>query len=321
MSDDPLSDPVERAVRAHLDAEASRVDAARVLARIHAASAPAIPRRPLRRWASVATVAAAVAATVVFLVLPVGTPEVVVAQESAETLVRQAQTVHDDRVDRCYQIVADWDPALLKRAKLEPMLRTPRLWTRGDTFWIESTAADGHRVAWGRTTDGSVWVAPNRKRGLIYEASEISEPIARYCDLMSLRPVTTLGELLAHSEMHRRDEGKPGEPIRIEAFNRPTPLNPTPGFRRIELTLDPVTKVMQSARLWRVMNGEVVGTLTFTLVETKQIDPAQYELRGHLDADATILDGKPMPKLPAGRLDPRAMWRDEMLKRLQERSK
>jgi len=315
-------DPVEHIVRNHLDREAAKVDAASMLHRVRAGKAePALGSRWLQ-WAGGAVVGAAIAAGIAFLFITGSGPEPkqVAAKETATEIIEKARTAHSAPTDRCYEVTAEWDPAPLRKVKLEPLVKRSKLWTRGDQFWIETIAPDGHAVAWGQAKDGRIWVTPTRKRGLIYDASEVGEPIAKYCDLMSLRIVATLGELLESNELARQDDGQPGEPIRIAATLRPTPANPFPRFRQVELELDPETKVIRSAVLKRLLNGEVVGTLAFKLIETADLPANSYEAAGHLDADAILMDGRPAPRpqVPL-RPDPRAKVRDEFLKRMQER--
>lgn len=318
-------DPIERAVRDHLDRAAAGVDARSILTRVKAAGAsPSTVRRGWRTrlaWVSGAAVTA-VAAGIALVVLfgdhrPTGD---LVAKESPEELIRQAQVTHAAPADRCYAVAAEWDPNAAALVRVGPLARRAKLWTRGDQFWVEATAPDGHAVAWGQNKDGTIWIAPNRRFGLVYDPTEVAEPILRYCDLMSLRVVTTLGEVLEQYDLFRRDSGLPGEPVRIDATLRQLPRNPTPRFRRVELELDPDTKVIRKAVLTRQINGEPVGTLTFTLVDTAAQPDRAYEVRGHLDDDGRVFDGKFQPKLPGGpqmRPDPRAKVRDEFLKRMQ----
>lgn len=318
----PDDHPIDRAVRAHLGREAAKVDARAVLAQVKAAAAtPASARRGWLRWAAgIATGAAVAAGVALAFILGSGPEPTPVAAETPAELIEQAREAHAAPTDRCYEVTAEWDPAPLRRQKLEPIARRSKLWTRGDQFFIETVAPDGRTVAWGQARDGHVWAAPSRKRGLLYDPSEVGEPLARHCELMSLRVVTTLGELLQQYDLSRKDSGRPGEPIRIEARLRPSPAHPR--FRHVELELDPETKVIRSAALRREVNGETVGTLTFTLVETAELPDDRYDLRGHLDPDAVVLDGKPPPKLPGPpRPDPRAKFRDEFLKRMQGRLK
>lgn len=318
-------DSVDQAVRDYLDREASRVDAAAVLARVKAAGSVPFPARRRVRVARSSRIAAtALAAGVALFALfgghqPTGD---LVAKESPEDLVRQARGAHAAQVDRCYAVSAEWDPGAVAHARLGPLARRAVLWTRGDQFWVEMTAPDGHTVAWGQTKIGTVWIAPTRRFGLVYEPAEVAEPVLRYCDLMSLRVVTTLGELLDQYDLFRRDSGLPDEPIRIDAKLRPLSRNSTPRFRRIELELDPATKAIRTAVLTRQINGEPVGTLTFTLLETATQPDHLYDVRGHLDQEARVLGGKFQPKLPGGppvlpRPDPRTRIRDEFLRRMQ----
>src|SRR5262249_31478159 len=157
-----------------------------------------------------------------------------------------AQVTHAAPADRCYTVVAEWDPNAAALVRIGPLARGAKLWTRGDQFWVEVTAPDGHAVAWGQKKDGTIWIAPNRRFGLVYDPAELTDPILRYCDRMSLRMVTTLGEGLEQYALSRADSGLPGEPIRIDATLRQLPRNPTPRFRRVELELDPDTKVIRS---------------------------------------------------------------------------
>lgn len=307
--DDPH--PIDGLVRDHLDREAAKVDAHAMLTRVKASGVT--PRRSRLRWVGVA-VGAAMAAGLAFLFLTGNGPEPKPLAASPEELLRESRATHEAATDRCYAVVAEWEPIPLRVLKLEPIVRSSKLWTRGDEFWIETTDPLGRTIAWGQTRDGKVWVAPSRAIGLVYDASDVGEPLARYCELMSLRVVTTLGELLAGYDLFRRDSGQPGEPIRIEANRRPID-GLAQRFGQVALELDPDTKAIRKAVLTRRVNGETVGTLTFTLVETAQLPDDQYTVRGHLDAAHTIYDGK----LAAKRPDPRVKLRDEMLRRLKER--
>jgi hypothetical protein len=315
--------PIDDAVRRHLDAEAAKVDARAVLARVKAATAPAKPsgiRKAAAIWVSGALTGGAVAAAVLlsfFLTAPLPTARVATAAE----LVEQARETHAAPTDRCYDVVAEWNPDPLRKEKLEPIVQASRLWTRGDQFWISTKGQFGNKLEWGQDKAGKLWIALGPKRGLTYDPSEVGEPVQRYCDLMSLRVVSTLGDLLQGYDLKRRDGGKPGDPIRIEANLRPNPLNPNPKFGFVGLDLDPETKVIRKAVLNRQLNGEPVGTLTFTLAETGDLPDDQYEIRGHLDPDAVVLDGRfPPPGIGPAPRDPRdrdrAKFREDFLKKI-----
>jgi hypothetical protein len=320
----PPDDPLDAAVRAHLDAEAAAVDARRVLAGVKARQAnsrltPSTRRRWLR-WATLG--AAAVAACLLvglFLTgqdpVPVGPPRTATAAE----IIEEAKTVHEAAgVDRCYQVAADWD--------IKPMMprlgpaRTATVWTRGDQFVVLSSVDDGPAWAWGQEPGGGVWLVPNRKHAIVFTRDELNDPLARHCELMSLRLASTLGEVLEKYELFRKDGGEPDEPIRIEANLRPN-VFPGARFRKIELELEPVTKTVRKAVFHRYLNGAFEGTITFNLTDTATQPDDFYTLKGHTDPRAVIHDGKPMPNPPPPPNSPRAKFRDELLKRWQSRGK
>jgi hypothetical protein len=299
-------DPVEKLVRQALEADAKTVDAQGMLHRLQ--SAKLVEPRRSRRWV-VGVIGAAIAASLVLFYLSgTGpTPQVL----SASELVEQARLVHDGQQDFCYEVTAELDNAQLRKLKLEPIVRKSKLWTRGDQFWLETLTLDGTMLAWGQTTDKQFWATPNRRRGFLYEPDEVGEPITRYCEIISLRVVPMLVELLTEFDLVRQDAGQPGQPIRIAAEWRPR--TGFPRFRFVELELDPTTKAVRYAMFRRQLNGENIGTLTFTLLETAHRPDADYTLAGHLDADAVILDKK--------QTGLRGKFREEFLKRLQMRLK
>jgi hypothetical protein len=316
----PDHHPIDDIVRDHLDRQAAGVDARCILAGVKDRSRSVPSAGPTRRkWLRVAVGAgagAAVAAGLGGLYFFGETPPVAPARAAtAEELVREAKEVHARPTDRCYDVTAEWEPALFQLLKLPPIVRKSRLWTRGDQFWIES-GADGAKAAWGQDSQSRVWVALTRKHGLRYEPAEVGDPVARYCDLMSLRMVSTLAEVLETFDLFRKDGGAPGEPIRIEAAVRQPVVARNLRFREIALTLDPDTKVVRQAALKRQVNGVTVASLTFNLADTSPQPDERYELRGHLDADAEVLDGT-----DRRRLDRRTRFRDEFLRRIQGRLK
>lgn len=310
--------PVDRAVREHLEREAARVDAKAMLSRVRHARPATVPssRRAWLTWASGVVTGAAVAAGVIFAFFL--TPHETTKLATAAEVVEQARVTHAAPTDRCYDVTAEWYRDPFQKEKLEPTTQESRLWTRGDQFWISTAGPQGNRVAWGQDKAGKLWIALGPKRGLQYDPAEVGEPVLRYCDLMSLRVVSTLSDLLQGYELKRRDVGKPGEPIQIEANLRAAPFNPTPRFSRVALELDPDTKVIRRAELTRQLNGETVGKLTFTLVDTGNLPDDQYDLRGHLDDDATVLDGKfALPGMGPPKGDARTKFRDDFLRRIQ----
>ena len=56
----------------------------------------------------------------------------------------------------------------------------------------------------------------------------------------------------------------------------------TPYVGSAELEIDAETRVVRRMVVRRVSNGEPFATVTYTLAETDALDPADYQLEGHL---------------------------------------
>ncbi len=317
-------DPLDSAVRSHQAAAAAKVDAAVVLAGVKrrqaAERARAAGVRRVVRWATLG--AAAVAACLLvglFLTGNTPVPQKEASAASAAELIQEAKAVHEATpTDRCYQVTADWD--LKVGMPRLPATRSARVWTRGDQFVVLSDIEDGPPWAWGQQADGRVWLAPNRMHAVVFDKDEVNDPLARFCELMSLRLVSTLGEVLEKYELFRKDGGQPGEPIRIEAKLRPA-VFPAARFRQVELELDPDTKAVRSAVLYRYLNGQPEGKIQFTLIETATQPADFFTLEGHTADGRRVHDGKPMPMPPPRPPppDPRAKLREELMKKWQQR--
>jgi hypothetical protein len=311
-------DTLDSAVRSHLDAEARAVDAARVLAGVKARQArrTTVIRRTFR-WVSLG--AAAVAACLLvglFLTGNTPTPQKQASAATAAELVLEAKIVQETTaLDRCFQVQADWD--LKPGMPRIPPTRNATVWTRGDQFVVLSAVEDGPPWAWGQQADGRVWLAPNKMHAIVFDKDEVNDPLARFCELMSLRLVTTLGEVLEKYDLFRKDGGQPGEPIRIEATLRPA-VFPLARFRQVELELDPDTNAVRSAVLHRSTAGVSEGKISFTQTETGTKPADFYTLEGHTSPRRVIHDGKPLPMPPKPPLaDQRAKLREELLKKWQ----
>ena len=305
-------DPLDAAVRAHLDAEAAGVGTAAVLAAVKArqAAAKPTPRRAWLKWAALG--GAVVAASLLVMLFLTGHNPGPVRQASAATpaeIIAEAKAVHEAvGLDRCYRVEADWD--------IKPMMprlgpaRTATVWTRGDQFVVLSNVDDGPAWAWGQDTAGGVWLAPSRKHAIVFGKDELNDPLARQCELMSLRPASTLGEMLEKYELFRKDAGEPGELIRIEATLRSGAL-PGARIRKVELELEPGTKTVRKAVLHRYAAGAFEGSIAFTLTDSVTQPDDFYALKGHTDPKAVVHDAKAMKE--------RAKLREELLKRWQRK--
>lgn len=319
--------PVDRAVRAHLDREAARVDARAMLARVRPQT-PVVRRSSRRVWLRIAAIGtgSAIAAGLVLHFVMGGAGPVEPKALSAAELIREAKAAHEaEPTDRIYDVKADWDVTpFQKRFPFRPIAKRAKLWTRGDQFYVESTFADGVPVKWGQERGGRVWILPRPDRVLVYEPDDLAEPLARFCEMMSLRLVRTLADMLEQYDLNREAAG-PGDPIRIVANLRGTPNSALPRISKVEIELDPRTKVVRKAVLTRTMNGDTLGSIAFDLIETATLDEKRYEYRSHAAAKHQVIDGPRPPLGPPAfprfdpKNDPRAKFRDEWLKAWQNR--
>jgi hypothetical protein len=312
----PESHPVDRLVREHLDAEARTVDGESMLRRVRPASPTSRTtheRRHRLGWFASGMAIAASIALAIAIGLPA--PKIVTAAE----LLNDAQSVHTRGQDRCYLLTIEIETGAIRMLDLPPIVRTSKVWTRGDQFYLETTPPNPNQMplVWGQDATGRVWVAMSPKAGLLFEPDEINEPIATACELMSLRTVTLLSQLLVDFDLSRTDAGKSGEPYRVEAvFKRPTVGLP-PKVREVRLELDPRTKEIRKAVLKRNVPAPLGGfhalTLTFDLIETADLPANVYTLGGHLDIGANIFDRRdPHRKM-------RTAFREELIRKFGER--
>jgi hypothetical protein len=286
---------LERMIRAHLDRESEQVDPRPMFERILAdlpgetvARSPmAVRRRSAMvywRWAGVATVAASVIACATLLFWRDRT---VLAR--GETVVREAKRAHSMPIDRCYLVeVRRESPIVAELSPTTPQVRVTRLWSRGDRFWVESERPD-QRWAWGRDEANRFWIALGPHTAVRMEPDEVPYWLNLYCDLHSLNVEQLLGEVLSRFELTRetsqRDSGS--STIRILA-RAPIELRPFPSIQTIELEIDAETLVIRRMVVRRTLNGQPFATVTCTLAETDALDPANYQLEGHLTDPSEI---------------------------------
>jgi len=213
----------------------------------------------------------------------VGIWSVLGGRASAEDWVRRAQEVHNQPVDRCYRITAQIEGNRLDGLPL--WQKENRLWTRGDDFWIEPTAA--HRNwAWGQDRQGRVWVALGRQRGVRFDADRIPEPLALVCAIRGLQIETLLGSVLADFEVRRDDSAAEPGTLCIRATPKAGRL---PSLRAVTLDIDEKSHVIRRAILERQFADGTRATVTFSLVDSRPQPDSAYTLEGHLDAGAAIV--------------------------------
>ena len=287
----PPDDPLLRVLHDHLDKQERAIDAEPLAARILANRQTQLEHepcqvrshRPMKRywpvWAiGIGSLAAAAVLLMVFL-----NPS---AELRAEQAVREAEKALRLPVERCYlaEVRPDGDGV----AEEVLPTRTMRVWAAGDKFRVEMTKGK-FRWSWGRDADGTVWLTANPQRGLRIAPDEQGPALLWACELFGLRPESLLSHILAHC--HLREESRPGS-----NFPRVIHAEPRAGARQVWLRsaileLDAETNAVRKLTLKRV--NKIDGsnsTVTFTLIDTRPVDNARYQLEGNLVEPFQIFD-------------------------------
>jgi hypothetical protein len=301
--------PIDELVREHLEREEAAVDAPRMLARVRAAKRAA-PRRSRGLFmlasglvAGIGIGGAAAALILVNLAAPKppgSQPNELLAATPAE-LVRSVFVAHSDDTDRLYDVKVELGNTAVISKKypfLPPpahftLIKDSKLWVRGNQFWI---APVGDPRCWGRDRDGRVWFVFFDQRGLPFglqygrDEHNDNDPVARLCNLMSLRVPTLAAEMLDDYELTRSEGSGPESPVRVMGKCRHHPREVA--VSQVTLDLDPRTKVIRKAVQKRTIGNDLIGTFTYTLVETGRLPDLKYELRDHLEPGSRIFDAK-----------------------------
>jgi hypothetical protein len=289
-TNDPFPPPepgLDALVRAQLDAEAARVDSGRIWDRLadqlHADAAPIT--RPTRRWVRVvagfATVAALLIAAFVF------TPTRDAAATPAQ-VVESARAAYRPDADRCYTQTVQLPPNL--PAPMSLLLDSGRavtVRTRGDRFVV--TPGLGGRGAWGRDAEGRVWIAPTREAAARFTPAELPPAVLDAVKIRGLEVGPLLDEVLKDFDLAWAEPPARGAPtLAVRATRRGAPL---PGqIHSAELVIEKETRVVRSLALRRQLAIGGTLTLTFTLADTTERDPADYTAEGHVDKGQLVFD-------------------------------
>jgi len=306
-STNPTDDrqPIDDLVREHVEREVSAVDAQQVLARVRAArqGAPLRPRGWFMLGAGLAVGIGIGVAAALLVLVNFGKPSLLGTQSNellAATptdLVRGVFVAHSDTADRLYDVKVELGD-LTRVAKKHPfapppahhnLVRDSKLWVRGNQFWVDP-GGDTKPLCWGRDRDGRVWLVLDPQLGLQYGRDEEGDPVMRLCNLMSLRVPMLAAEMLDGYELTRAEGGGPDSPYRVVGTIRSSPRDVA--VSRVTLEIDPRTKVIRKAIQKRTIGNDLIGTFTYTLIETSNIPDTYYELRGHLEPGGRVMDAK-----------------------------
>ena len=268
MNDDLFprpDDPLERLVRARLDAQAAR-ETADVWER-------AQRKRP---WTgrAVRGLTAAAALLLASLTLTWGIGR---AQATPAQAVARALEVHREDADHEYAL----------RGEFAGLVREATLWTRGDRFRIEP--APGGKGAWGQDRDGSVWIAPTPAAGAVFRADEVPAGLQEMLAIRSVRLPVLLETVLKHCDLSRLPDAPQGID-RVEAVSQAGTL------RRAVLDIDRDGLVRSLTLTRQLAVGEV--TLALDLRGSASKDGAFYTLKGALAAHGEVFDSdRPVKRL------------------------
>jgi hypothetical protein len=287
-SERPSDFDIEGLVRQHLDREAERIDPralfASVLAELPASRVAPAGRRTVR-WVAVAVAASLLVASAAFF----WRDRTVLAK--GETVVREARQAHSVPIDRCYLVEVRRESSLAAElAPNLPQVRVTRLWTRGDRFWVESARTD-QRWAWGRDVANRFWIAFGPHTALRMEPNEVPDWLNLYCDLHSLNVEQLLGDVLNRFDLTRETSASSSDAstIRVTARARDRDIpRPVPSIEGAEIEIDAETRVIRRMVVRRVWKGEPFATVTYSLLETDALDPAVYQVEGHLSDPSEI---------------------------------
>lgn len=278
--------PIDRAVRASLDAEADGVDTDRLLGELHRrlATDPVSPRSRRRRW--LLTAAGALAASIllaVFLLLPGGS-----MQASPREVVERARNVHQVPTDRCYSVKVAVPPDVRKQFPRFDFDRESRLWTRGDRYFVELPNGNG---VWGRDEQNRVWFVPTPDAGARFDDNEVPAVFREFLNVRAVRLDELLDEVLAECELtSSTKDDVPSDIRRVFAIGQ----NDERWLRHAVIDVDKETNVIRrlaiDRQLFRDPRAKV--SVTFTLIDTSAQEIARYSAEGHLKPGASIYDRK-----------------------------
>jgi hypothetical protein len=290
-------DRIEALVRRHLEQQAEAVDAADVLWQVRrrqfAQRRRFSARRLLVRVGGVAAAAAVIMIGLLWIDRPrTGLNPIIpaAANERELDLLNDARQEAAKTVDRCYRLQAELPDGLVKRFPALGTVagRESKLWTRGDRFAIETTAGERH-WAWSRDAKKNVWVAFRDGTAVVFTPDEVAdlELVALFSSFYSMELDTLLGEIPTKFDL-AFVEGAPEGQRRIVGTPKPDAEHPT--VARLAIDIDPTSKAIQRIELHRQVNGESIGKVTLTLIETAPADDARYSLEARIPPGGQVLD-------------------------------
>lgn len=285
--------PLDRAVRARLDAEAGGLETERLLAgvRQRLAADAIVPGRRRRRWLlAAAGLLAASILVAVFLLIPGGT-----IQASPRQIVERARTTHRQSDDRCYMVRVEMPPEVRKLFPRVDFDRESRVCTRGDRYFVELPNGRGH---WGRDEMKRVWFVPNADGGARFDDAEVPAIFREFLSIRAVNLAELLDEVLAECDLSSANNVEVPEGVRrVYAVSR----DPARSLRGAVIDVEKGTNMVRRLALDRQLfrDPRSKASVIFTLVDTAPQPIEQYSAEGHLNPGAPVYDGS----RPVARLD------------------
>ena len=198
-------------------------------------------------------------------------------------LVQAALRAHAEPVEREYAVDVEWDdPSTMQLPK------DVRVATLGDRFWVEIRAR--RRFSFGRETNGTIWVALGRWRGMRIAPREVGPLLETLAEIYSLNLESLLREVLEGHQLERTATG--GATHIINA----TPKAGNHGWvRAVTIEVDQETKAVRRLTIRRRGIRAGFSTITFTLVDARSPDESRYQLEGHLREPYRVLSRDSQP--------------------------
>lgn len=213
------------------------------------------------------------AAILAFLVFGWFFPSEQAVFAGADRVVEAAMQTHSEPIERVYIVQLERGEDPLQAVDLP---RDVRVSTQGDRFWV---SMNGKRQwAWGRDSQGAVWMTLGTDRAVIVGPEEIGLPLRYIGDLYTLNLETMLKSFLKYCRLDRTLS--PGGADIITATTRP--LWKGRPLKRAIIEVDRESKAIRKLVLERQFPNQELCVITFTLVESRIAVDSMYGPQGHL---------------------------------------
>ena len=197
---------------------------------------------------------------------------------SPSDMLRASIKTHGKPIEREYLVDVVWNDPETAASIVKKEIRVT---TWRDQFWIGIKAF--RQIAVGSESDGTIWIALSRFRGMKIEEDELGQGLKNIRDLYGLKLETMLTGLLEDHDLEyvSKDE--------FTTLIAATPMTNRGWIRQVTIEIDRETKVIRKLVAERRSALRGSSTVTFTLAETRPPNEVMFELDGHLIENAIVL--------------------------------